>query len=307
MKMKRYEYETDGFHGVYYPRPEGSKKAMIIMFGDDSEDYLARTAARYFQSLGCNVMAMSSRKKDYGYHSYRLECVENAIDVMRACGNTCFGIAGLSTTGMIALAAASLIPDLTLTIAMTASDFVMQGFLRDGLDGCGERPAEGESTLTWRHEQLPYLPYAYAHPDYWQMLKQEAENTHNMAAARNMFDESENRCPLREEMMIKVENAKGHVLMIGAEDDALWDTCRYIRRVEERLKTREHSCVFEPLTFAHGTHFILPETMMKMLLPAGVDFLLAKCFPAAKGYTDECRKAREEVDAAIRRTVAEMV
>jgi hypothetical protein len=163
MKMIRYERDTDGFHGVYYPNEKKpSHKGMIVMLGDDSEDHLVKCGARYFHDLSCNVMALSAGKKDYGYHSYRLECVENAISVMRACGNTAFGIAGLSTTGMIALCAASLIPDLTLTIAMTASDFVMQGFLRDGLDGCGERPAEGESTLTWRHEALPYLPYAYS-------------------------------------------------------------------------------------------------------------------------------------------------
>ena len=304
MKKIRYEVQTDGFHGVYYPHQNPSRKGMIIMFGDDCEDHLAKCGASYFQDLGCNVMALSAAKKDYGYHSWPLENIEKAIGVMREKGNDAFGIAGISTTGMIALAAASLIPDLTLTIAMSASDFVMQGFFRDGLDGCDERPADGESTLTWRGEGLPYLPYAWKHPQYWQMLKQEAADTHNIAAARNMFNESENRCPLTEEMTIKTENIKGHLILIGAEDDALWDTCRYSRRILQRLQEREHECTVEAVLSEHGTHFVIPEGMMKKLLPFGVDFLLPKLFPAAGGYTGECRKTRENIDAAVRKAVS---
>lgn len=303
MKKIRYEIPSGGFHGVYYPHQVPSRRGMIIMFGDDCEDHLAKCAASYFQDLGCNVMALSAARKDYGYHSWPLENIEKAISVMKEKGNEVFGIAGISTTGMIALTAASLIPDLTLTIAMSASDFVMQGFIRDGLDGCDERPADGESTLTWRGEGLPYLPYAWRHPEYWQMLKQEAADTHNMAAARNLFDESENRFPVTEDITIKTENIKGRLLLIGAEDDALWDTCRCSRRILQRLQEREHECTVEPLLFEHGTHFVIPERMMKKLLPFGVDFLLPKLFSAAKGYTGECRKTREEIDAAVAKAV----
>lgn len=303
MKKIRYEISSGGFHGVYYPHQNPSRKGMIIMFGDDCEDHLAKCGASHFQDLGCNVMALSAARKDYGYHSWPLENIEKAISVMKEKGNEVFGIAGISTTGMIALTAASLIPDLTLTIAMSASDFVMQGFIRDGLDGCDERPAEGESALTWRGEGLPYLPYAWSHPEYWQMLKQEAADTHNMAAARNLFDESENRFPMTEEITIKTENIRGRLLLIGAEDDSLWDTCRCSRRILQRLQEREHECTVEPLLFEHGTHFVIPERMMKKLLPFGVDFLLPKLFSAAKGYTGECRKTREEIDAAVAKAV----
>lgn len=305
MKMIRYERDTDGFHGVYYPNEEKpSHKGMIVMLGDDSEDHLVKCGARYFHDLSCNVMALSAGKKDYGYHSWPLEEIVRAIEVMKQEGNDAFGIVGISTTGMIALTAASLIPDLTLTIAMSASDFVMQGFIRDGKDGAQERPAEGESTLTWANVGLPYLPYAFAHPDYWQVLKQEARDTGNMAAARILFDESEFRCPLREEMMIKVEDIKGHVMLIGAEDDALWDTCRYSRRILKRLQARKHECTVEALLYEHGTHFVIPQGMMKYVLPVGADLLLPKLFPAAKGHTKEIRRNRRLIDQAVQKAVA---
>ncbi len=43
-----------------------------------------------------------------------------------------------------------------------------------------------------------------------------------------MFDESEKLHPLQENEMIKVENIKGTIVLVGAEDDVLWDTCKYI-------------------------------------------------------------------------------
>ena len=42
-----------------------------------------------------------------------------------------------------------------------------------------------------------------------------------------MFDESERRQPIQEKERIKVENNRGKITFIGAEDDVLWDTCRY--------------------------------------------------------------------------------
>ena len=36
--------------------------------------------------------------------------------------------------------------------------------------------------------------------------------------------------------MIPVEKIKGKLLLIGASDDCLWDTVKYISRMEERMK-----------------------------------------------------------------------
>lgn len=38
------------------------------------------------------------------------------------------------------------------------------------------------------------------------------------------FDDSENAHPITEDEFIKVENIKGKLLLIGADDDVLWDT-----------------------------------------------------------------------------------
>ena len=67
----------------------------------------------------------------------------------------------------------------------------------------------GESTLSYRGKPLPYLPYAYRHPQYWQMIRKESKEGGDMIASRRMFEESERRHPVREAEKIKIENIRG--------------------------------------------------------------------------------------------------
>ena len=96
-----------------------------------------------YGALGGEVATPSRRehfdhvacKKDYGHHNYPLERIEKAITWLKSHGNAKIGIAGASTTGTLALTAASLFDDISLTIAMTPSDFVWQGFMQGKKDG----------------------------------------------------------------------------------------------------------------------------------------------------------------------------
>ena len=107
MQKKHFEMETDGFYGAYWKCKTGSDCAMIAMIGDDPEDYLARTSVKWLHKLGVNVMTMLPGKKDYGHHNYPLERIQKAIRWLKAHGNQKIGIVGASTTGTLALTAAS--------------------------------------------------------------------------------------------------------------------------------------------------------------------------------------------------------
>ena len=133
--------------------------------------------------------------------------------------------------------AASYYKDISLTIAMTPCDFVMEGFYQDGKDGAREYPGNGSPPFPIGGKPLPYLPYAYRHPQYWQMIRKESKEGGDMIASRRMFEESERRHPVREAEKIKIESIRGKIVFVGAEDDVLWDTCKYIRRMDERLKS----------------------------------------------------------------------
>ena len=185
MKRDYYQTDKDGFYGAYFGNPKQCSKGVILMLGDRIDDLMVKTGVRWLHRNGCNVMTMASDTKDYAYHDYPIESFEKAIAVLKAKGNIKFGIIGASTTAMMALAAASYIPDLTLTVALSPSDFIMEGFYRDGLDGAKERPGNHESTLSYKGKRLPYLPFAYRHPEYWQKLSEEAKRRGDIAAARD--------------------------------------------------------------------------------------------------------------------------
>ena len=304
MKKQVFRVDSDGFNGAWYPTQAQSKKGFILMLGDSSEDRMAKTGAKWLNQQGICVMAMSPDKKDYGHHSYPLERFGKAIAFMKAQDCEKLGVVGASTTGMMALLAASCYPELSLTIAISPPDFVMEGFYRDGKDGATERPGDFESSVTWQNKQLPFLPYAYRHPEYWQKIQEESKAGGDQVASRKMFDESERRHPIGEEERIKVENIHGKIICIGAEDDVLWDTCKYIRRMENRLAGLPHDSSFESWLYEHGTHFAFPESMLKMMLPVGSGLLVSFMFKAGKEHKKECRETRIDIDRRLRKALA---
>ena len=46
MKKLFFETEKDGFYGTYYENPQGSDCAVIGLFGDDPNDYMAKCGAK---------------------------------------------------------------------------------------------------------------------------------------------------------------------------------------------------------------------------------------------------------------------
>lgn len=298
MKKIHLEVHTDGFYGDYWKCKTDSDCAMIAMIGDDSQDYLARTSVKWLQKLGLNVMTMSPAKKDYGHHNYPLERIENAIRWLKVHGNKKVGIVGASTTGTLALTAASYFEDITLTIGLTPSDFIWQGFMQGKKDGCKEWPIEEESLLSYRGKPLPYMPFCYKHPQYWHVIEQETKRTGDMINSRKLFDDSEAVHPILEEEKIKIEKIHGKLLLIGAEDDVLWNTAKYIRRMEER----EHICKLEAVVYKYGTHFVFPESMLKMMLPIGSASFVKFAFQSARKHPKECLETRIDIDNRIRST-----
>lgn len=299
MEKRYFNPGKDGFYGVYYPCSKKTNKAFIVMLGDSSDDRMAQSGAKWMQKLGCNVMAMSPDKQDYGHHNYPLERFEKAIAYLKSQGNEKIGIAGASTTGMMALVAASWFPDITLTIAISPPDFIMEGFYQDGKDGAHERPGDKESSISWQGEPLPYLPYAYRHPEYWQKIKEESKARGDMIASRSMFDESERRHPIQEAERIKIENIKGKIIFVGAEDDVLWDTCKYIRRMEQRLRERPHECEYESLLYEHGTHFAFPQSMLDIMMPVIGNLFVGLAFKAGRKHPKECKQTRLDIDRRL--------
>lgn len=309
MKKQFFSNEKDGFYGTYYENLKDANCAMIGLFGDDPNDFMAKCGAKWLHKNDVNVMCMSPDVKNYGHVNFPLERIETAIKWLKSHGNKKIGIMGMSTAGMDSLVAASYFPDITLTFGLTPSDFVWQGFEQGEKDGCKEWPIPDASTLSWQGKPLAYMPFVYAHPEYYHKIEEETKGSGDITRSTHLFIDSEKAREHTEEEMIKVENIKGKLIMVGADDDSFWEAGKYVRRMDKRLKERPHECDYEALTYEHGTHFVLPETMLRKALPVGLKFVMKFIFKAAKDYPKECEQTRKDIDrrlsAALKQWVAE--
>ena len=47
MRKLFFETDRDGFYGTYYENPEGADCAVIGLFGDEPNDYMAKCGAKW--------------------------------------------------------------------------------------------------------------------------------------------------------------------------------------------------------------------------------------------------------------------
>ena len=133
----------------------------------------------------------------------------------------------------------------------------------------------------------------------------EAKKSGDMIASGKIFDDAEAAHPITEEEFIKVEDIRRKLFLVGAEDDSLWNTAKYIRRMEKRLAGKPHECTVEAVVYPHGTHFVFPESMLQIILPIGADAFIKMAFCAAKKYPEECRETRLDIDRRMMRIIGE--
>ena len=54
-----------------------------------------------------------------------------------------------------------------------------------------------------------------------------------------------------------------------------------------------------PFVYEHGTHFVLPESLLRMALPVGLKFVLRFIFRAGQEYTDASEATRIDIDRKL--------
>ena len=56
------------------------------------------------------------------------------------------------------------------------------------------------------------------------------------------------------------------------------------------------------LIYEHGTHFVFPESLLRIMFPAGGD-LMPLVFKAGRAYPKECRAVREDIDRNLKEII----
>lgn len=130
--MLVWNYDRKSYDAAY------NENLVDKMFIGHMKNFMAKCGAKWLHKNGVNALCISPGKKNYSHVNNPLERIETAIRWLKNNGNRKIGIMGMSTAGMDSLVAASFFPDITLTFAFTASDFVWQGFEQGKKDGCKE-------------------------------------------------------------------------------------------------------------------------------------------------------------------------
>ena len=294
--------EQDGFRGYLYPAAAETDRCMLVVLGDEGNDFLSTAFARWLtRTQGCYALCIAlrqDRSEDTGIHGWPLDRIETAMEKMKALGMKKLGLLGMSMQGAMALTAASLIPGFSLVVAFTPCDFVPWGFYqgRIGKEAHGEWPSGG-SAFSWRGRELPFQPAGQEKDAYWQMFcdaKKEFKEMHS----RTIFEFSEQQHPISEDCFIPVENIGGRLVLIGTEDDSMWASSRYIRRMEDRLARFGKSA--DTLVYPFGTHLLTPDSLLKLALPL-VGGIVPRMFRSGKAHPKECTQARLDVDKRLTR------
>ncbi len=304
--MIRFTEKRDGFCGLLSQIPNEGNKIIIVAEDQVPDSFLVKAFMVWLNKLGVSSMGIGPEKSMNGLYNWPLENVENAVCYLKKLGYKRIGICGISSGSNMALSAAARIPDITLTIALAPIDWVYWGYLHDKMDGAAERPADGKSAYSWRGAPVPCMPAPLKHPDYWNRIKEEAKRRGDLVAGLDFHHFAEEKHPLTEEIMIPIEKIQGTLLLAGAEDDVVWDTCRGIRRMQKRLEEKEHNCHCKVLVYQHCSHFIFPESFARQIAPCfAVDFVLPRAFKETKGYVRECRESRSNLDDHIQTIIRE--
>ena len=291
---------ADGFRGFLYESAQPTDRCMIVIIGDDGDDFMDKAVARWLtETARCHALCVALRQEkrgETGVDRWPLEIAERAVLwASQRYGKV--GLLGMSMQAALVLSASARVP-VSLTVALTPCDFVPWGFHQGkiGRDSHGEWPS-GHAAFTWRGKELPYQPAMLEKDDYWNLFC-EAKKEHGEMHSRAVFDYSETHHPIAEDCFIPVENIQGRLVLIGAEDDAMWDTAKYIRRMARRLEEKNFPHPVDILLHPLGTHFLVPDTLLTRAIPL-LGGQIPKMFVSGRKNAAACKAARMAVEEKL--------
>ena len=290
----------EGFRGYLYESRTKTDRCMIVIIGDDGNDFMDKAAARWLtETARCHALCVALRqveKTETGVDRWPLEIAEKAVLWAQA-RYAKVGLLGMSMQAALVLSVSTRVP-VSLTVALSPCDYVPWGFHqgRIGKENHGEWPS-GHAAFTWRGSELDYQPACLGKEAYWQLFC-DARKKYGEMHSRSVFDYSEEHHPIREEAFIPVENCRGQLVFLGAEDDAMWDAARYIRRMTRRLEEKGFPYPYDALVYPLGTHFLVPDSLLRRAVPlAGA--LLPRMFVSGRKNAAACREARADAEKKL--------
>jgi len=201
------------------PGTSGKHPAILLLGGSEGGDSMSYRAAPSFAAHGyvaATVAYFGSPGLPQSLENIPVETVGKALDDITKRSDVDpnrIAILGLSKGGEFALLAASTYPAIHAVIAAVPSPFAWQGI--------AQGPAAPQSSWTSAGKALPYVAYGSQMGE----LFGAAFSVHKPLDLRTGYDASmqQNKTQIPA-AMFHLENIRGPVMMLAADDDQIWDS-----------------------------------------------------------------------------------
>lgn len=282
--------EKEGFEGVLYKAASGNGKKCVILnllFAPNS--VFAKKPAIWLNEHGVSALAIgvyATKETPKDQSQIPVEYITKACAWLKQCGYSQIGVLGLSFGAEMGLYAASICPDITLTIAISGYDRVFEGVL-----GRGTQYPSGKSSFTRGGKDVPFQSLGLTKEGYIKRMADE-KKAHGENYGRDMWEDAVRNVP-NEASMIRVEKICGRILFLGSETDTCWDCTSAAARMKVRIEEKGGSAKVRQVNYPHGCHLLYPD-----MVPF-INFMTKMAFNEYKKYPRECRAARADVSAQI--------
>jgi len=275
--IERISVEKEGFFGIWHKaeNERDASKALIVLGGSEGNENIPMNVGKMFAERGISalgVLYFNAPGLPESLVQVPVESIESAVKWLRGRGYEKIYIYGISKGGELALLSASLIPEIGGVIALSPIQCVWTGLA--GNKGLLNRKTTSGSEFTWRGEDLPCMQSKINYfPGIWHLI------TQWQIDLRYIYEKPlEN---FREETAIKVENIKGNILFIYAEEDLMWPSKNAVKYMLARLEKLQWPFKAEELCYEKASHIVVP------LSPKAL-----KMFKVERKYPEECLQSR---------------
>lgn len=293
MKRIKLTVKKNQFEGDYYITKKSNTVAFITLLGNEKEITFA--CAKYAKKRKINILGLypfKKEKKTKRVSDFDASLISQAIKYLHDNGISKIGLLCGSIYSVIGLYSASIFPDITGVMAFSPIDYIPEGYVQGKKDKMVEWPS-GTSLI----KETTFQSFHMEEKDYNNMivsLRKKFKEPHTL----EIYNKANEEISIPERAYLKVERINGPLLLIGAEDDSMWDTVKAIHRMEKRLKEIKFRFEFTTFTPKYGTHFVFPQTLIKHLKALGGTYII-KQFASGRKNKKQCQDSREVISLQV--------
>lgn len=247
------------------PATSGKHPAILLLGGSEGGDMMKHAAPRFAQYgyVAVSVAYFKEPGLPQTLENVPVDTIGKALDDVSKRPDVDpnrISIMGGSKGGELALLAASVYPQIHAVIADVPSPFAWEG-IPDGPQ------AAPQSSWSFHGKPLPFVQYT----DAMGMQFQNAFVKHTPLDLRVAYDDAmKSNASEIAPAMFHLENIHGPVLLLGADDDQLWDSDAQSQMALTYLHAHHHPYADEFLHYADAGHLFLfqsarhPQTQVPM-------------------------------------------